>query len=159
MLMISIRPALALISFIIAAPLAAHGFTVGQLKIGHPWSRESAPGQKVGAGFLTITNTGTTDDRLLSASSSAAEQVQVHTAGLVNGVMRMRELKDGLAIPAGATVTLAPGGYHIMLIGLKGPLVRGAMIPAELRFAKAGRVKISFKVEAITATEADHAAH
>lgn len=151
--------------YVVAAALAvvasarAHDYRAGALVIGHPWSRQTAPRQAVGAGYLTITNTGKTDDRLLSAASSAATQVQVHTVGLVDGVMRMRELRDGLHIPAGQSVTLRPGGYHIMLIGLKAPLARGAMVPAELRFARAGRVNVAFRVEAITATEADHGQH
>lgn len=143
----------------VATPLLSHEFAAGPIKIAHPWSRETAPGQDVGAGYLTIINSGKTDDRLLSASSPAVAQVEVHTVGMVAGVMRMRELKDGLAIPAGATVTFKPGGYHIMMIGLKAPLKKGAMVPAELRFAKAGRVKIAFKVEGIGTTQVDHGQH
>jgi len=160
--MTNARHILALTVAIIAAPLAAHGFTVGPLKIGHPWSRETAPGQSAGGGFLTITNTGKQDDRLVSATSPAAAQVQIHTVSMAGGVMRMRELPTGLEIPAGATVALKPGGYHIMLIGLKTPLKQGAMVPAELRFQRAGKVRINFKVEAISYAGpqgGDHAGH
>ncbi|MFM9827877.1 MAG: copper chaperone PCu(A)C [Sphingomonas sp.] len=143
------RHILALTAAIIAAPLGAHDFTVGALKIGHPWSRETAPGQSAGGGFLTITNNGKQADRLISAASPAAEQVQIHTVSMTGGVMRMRELPGGLEIPAGATVTLKPGGYHIMLVGLKAPLKQGTMVPAELRFQRAGKISIQFKVEAI----------
>lgn len=156
------RHILALTAAIIAAPLAAHGFTFGALKIGHPWSRETAPGQSAGGGFLTITNTGKQADRLVSATSPAAAQVQIHTVSMAGGVMRMRELPTGLEIPAGATVALKPGGYHIMLIGLKAPLKQGAMVPADLRFQRAGTVRINFKVEAISYAGregGDHAGH
>lgn len=140
----------ALTAAIIAGPLAANGFTVGALKIGHPWSRETAPGQSAGGGFLTITNSGKQSDRLVSVTSPAAAQVQIHTVSMTDGVMRMRELPGGLEIPPGATVALKPGGYHIMLIGLKAPLKQGTMVPAELRFRHAGKVKINFKIEAIS---------
>jgi hypothetical protein len=156
------RHLIALTGAIVAAPLAAHGFTVGDLKIGPPWSRETAPGQSAGGGFLTITNNGKQADRLVSATSPAASQVQIHTVSMTGGVMRMRELPGGLEIPAGATVALKPGGFHIMLVGLKAPLKQGTMVPAELRFQRAGKVKISFKVEAIAYAGpegADHAAH
>lgn len=148
--MISTRHTLALACALVAAPLAAHGFAVGNLEIGHPWSRETAPGQSVGGGFLTITNGGRQDDTLLSATSPAAREVQIHTVSMDGGVMRMRQLKAGLPIPAGTTVALKPGSYHLMLIGLKAPLKRGTMVPAELRFQHAGKVSISFKVEAIS---------
>jgi periplasmic copper chaperone A len=156
------RHLLALTAAIIAAPLTAHGFTVGDLKIGHPWSRETAPGQSVGGGFLTITNNGKQSDRLVSVTSPAAAQVQVHTVLMTDGVMRMRELPGGLEIPAGTTVALKPGGFHIMLIGVKAPLKQGTMVPAELRFQRAGKVKINFKVEAIAYAGpegGDHAGH
>ena len=159
-MIISLRRAcLGFTAIALASPLLAHRFQAGALLIEHPWSRETAKGQQVGAGYLSITNKGKTADRLVSATSAAAASVEVHTVGMENGVMRMRQLKDGLPIPAGKTVTLKPGGYHIMLIGLKKPLVKGAMVPAELRFEKAGRVKIAFKIDAITASADDHANH
>ncbi|MBA4047448.1 MAG: hypothetical protein C0476_02770 [Sphingomonas sp.] len=156
------RHFLALTAAILAVPLAAHDATVGKLKIGHPWSRETAPGQSAGGGFLTITNTGKQADRLMSATSPAAAEVQIHTVSMTDGIMRMRELPGGLEIPAGATVALKPAGFHIMLIGLKTPLKQGKMVPAELRFQRAGKVKINFKVEAIAYAGpegGDHAAH
>ena len=160
--MIYSRRVVALTAAIIAAPLAAHGFAVSDLKIGHPWSRETAPGQSAGGGFLTITNNGKQADRLVSATSRAAAQVQIHTVSMTNGVMRMRELPSGLEIPAGATVALKPGGFHIMLIGLKAPLRQGTLVPAELRFQRAGKVTINVKVEPIAYAGpegGDHAGH
>lgn len=156
------RHLVALTAAILAVPIAAHDVTVGALKIGHPWSRETAPGQGAGGGFLTITNNGKQADRLVSATSPAAAQVQIHTVSMTDGVMRMRELPGGLEIPAGTTVALKPGGYHIMLIGLKAPLKQGMMVPTELRFQRAGKVKINFKVEAIAYTGPkgdDHVVH
>jgi periplasmic copper chaperone A len=160
--MTNFRRAALAASALITAPLLAHDYSAGQIRIGHPWSRETAPSQVVGAGFMTITNGGKTGDRLLSATSPAAREVQVHTVSMDGGVMRMRQLTAGLPIPAGATVTLRPGSYHIMLIGLKAPLKQGVMVPATLRFQNAGTVSIAFKVEAIGFAgpdRGDHARH
>jgi copper(I)-binding protein len=147
---------------VLAAPLLAHNFAIGKIVIGHPWTRETAATQSVGGGFLTIRNGGKTADRLVSASSSAAAEVQIHTMSMDGGVMKMRQLKDGIAIPAGQTVELKPGGLHIMFIGLKRPFKKGAQIPATLRFEKAGSVKVSFAVQPVGSSapmEAGHAGH
>lgn len=145
-----------------SAPLAAHSFAVGAIKIGHPWTRETAPAQTTGGGYMTITNTGTAADTLVSISSPAAKQVQIHTMSMSGGVMRMRQLAGGLPIPAGGSVTLKPGAYHLMLIGLKAPLKQGMKVPAELRFRKAGRVKVEFAVQPVSSQapmEMNHAGH
>jgi copper(I)-binding protein len=135
-----------------ATPLLAQSVTAGQLVIDHPWSRQTAPGQKVGGGFLTITNKGKADDRLISASSPVAGEVQLHTMSMDGGVMRMRQLKDGISIPAGKSVALKPGGLHIMFIGLKRPFALGETIPVTLRFQRQGAVTVRFKVEPVGAT-------
>ena len=137
----------------------AHSFTSGALKIGHPWSRETAKGQSAGGGFLTITNDGKTPDRLAGGTTDIAKQVQVHTMTMDGGVMRMRQLKDGLAIPAGSVVALKPGSFHMMFIGLKRPLQRGELVPVTLHFAKAGKVAVQFKVEAVTYGGPSHDKH
>ena len=146
----------------LAAPVLAHSFTVGQIAIGHPWTRETAATQSVGGGFLTIRNNGKMADRLVSASSPSAAEVQIHTMSMDGGVMKMRQLKDGIAIPAGASIDLKPGGQHIMFIGLKKPFKQGTKIPATLKFARAGSVQVSFVVQPVGSTspmEADHAGH
>lgn len=131
----------------------------GPLTIANAWSRETAAGQSAGGGFVTITNRGAAADRLLAASSPAAAEVQIHRMSMEGGVMRMRQMTDGLAIPAAATVTLRPGSYHLMLVGLTAPLTRGASVPVELRFERAGRVRVPFRVEAVTATGATGGVH
>lgn len=146
----------------LAAPVLAHSFTVGKIAIGHPWTRETAATQSVGGGFLTIRNNGKMADRLVSASSPSAAEVQIHTMSMDGGVMKMRQLKDGIAIPAGASIELKPGGQHIMFIGLKKPFKQGTKIPATLKFARAGSVQVSFAVQPVGATspmEAGHAGH
>ena len=151
-----------LIAATIAAPLLAHSFKAGALTITHPWARETAQGQVVGGGFMEIRNGGKADDRLISASAPVAAEVQLHTMTMDNGVMRMRQVKDGIAIPAGQTVTLKPGGLHIMFMGLKAPLAKGTTIPATLRFQRAGAVKVRFAVQAVATAapkEMHHAGH
>lgn len=139
------------------APAAAHEFKVGKLTLQHPWTRATTG--KVGAGYTTIVNTGTNADQLVSASSPAVDKVEIHSMTMDGGVMKMRPLPDGIAIPAGGTSKLAPGGYHLMLLGLKAPLVEGKLVPLTLNFAKAGPVKVELKVEAAGASEPAHSNH
>ena len=148
---------LATIAIAIAAPVAAHDFKAGSLTLKHPWTRATAG--KVGGGFVEIVNAGKTPDTLLSASSPAADKVEIHTMTMDNGIMRMRPLPNGITVPAGATASLKPGANHIMLIGLKAPLVEGAQVPLTLNFAKAGPVKVQLKVEAAGASAPAHADH
>ena len=135
---------LALAGLLVAGAAMAHEYSVGSLKIGHPWSRPTPAGAVAGGGFLTITNTGKEPDRLLSGTTTAADRLEIHEMSVTDGIMRMRALPDGLAIAPGQTVKLAPGGYHIMLIGLKKPLAIGDRVPARLKFEKAGEVAVSY---------------
>lgn len=139
------RIALALVATL-ATPALAQDVRKGSLTISQPWSRATSPRATVGAGFLTIRNAGARGDRLISATSPRAERVEIHTMSMDGGVMRMRQLVDGLALPAGGTATLAPSGNHIMLIGLKSPLKAGERVPATLRFARAGTVTVQFVI-------------
>ena len=100
----------------------------GDLVISQAWSRATPGGAKVGGGYLTIENKGSAPDRLIGGSAGVADKVQVHEMAMNNGVMTMRQLKDGLPIPAGKSVKLAPGGYHIMFTHLAHPLTKGVDI-------------------------------
>lgn len=150
-----------------SAAVLAHGYKSGAISIAHPWSRQTAPGQTVGGGFLVITNAGGKEDRLISATSPAAAEVQLHTMSMDGGVMRMRQVTDGLPVPAHGKLELKPGGFHVMFIGLKAPFTLGAKIPATLTFKRAGKVKVAFAVEPVTYTgpaatpamEHSHAGH
>jgi copper(I)-binding protein len=141
---------------LMAAPAAAHDYKLGALEIGHPWARATPPTAPTGGGFLSVRNTGTTPDRLISASSPAAESVQVHEMKMEGSVMRMRELAGGLEIAPGATVTLAPGGLHLMMMGLKAPLKQGERVPLTLVFEKAGKIDVELAVVALGATPGHH---
>jgi len=124
----------------------AGDYRVGSLDIAVPWSRATPKGASVGAGYLTIKNTGTTADRLVGGSSDAAAAFEVHEMSMNNGVMKMRPVKGGLEIKPGETVELKPQGLHIMFVGLKKPLAQGDHVKATLVFEKAGKVDVEFDV-------------
>ncbi|WP_246164080.1 copper chaperone PCu(A)C [Blastochloris sulfoviridis] len=137
-------------------PSAAHPGTGVELKLGalviaEPWARATPPAAKVGGGYLRITNTGTEPDRLVGMSAPVAGRGEIHEMAVVDGVMRMRELEDGIAIAPGQTVELKPGGLHVMFMDIQEPLKEGATIPVTLRFAKAGTIEVPFQVRSIGA--------
>jgi copper(I)-binding protein len=138
---------LALVAMLAApASASAQDIRKGAITVSRPWSRATAPRATIGAGFLAIRSSAAQPDRLVGATSPRAERVEIHTMSLENGVMRMRPLANGVAVPPRGQTILAPGGIHLMLIGLKAPLKRGERIPATLRFARAGAVTIHFTV-------------
>lgn len=106
---------------------------------------ETTPSAMAGGGFLDVTNTGTTDDRLIGVVGDFA-RVEVHTTEFTDGIARMMQM-DSVPIPAGETVTLAPGGMHVMFMGLRGdPFEIGETVQATLIFEIAGQVPVSFEV-------------
>lgn len=137
-------------------PAAAHDYQLGALQIGHPWARPTLPGQMAGGGYLSISNLGTVADRLLGGSTAAAAAVEVHEMRMEGDVMRMRELK-ALDLPPGKVVTLAPGGLHLMLTGLKAPLKDSDRVALKLRFERAGEIDVVFHVESKPAVAASSA--
>jgi periplasmic copper chaperone A len=148
----SFTRAAALVMFSLIAPLAfAHEYKVGDLEIHHPWTRATPPGAEVAGGFFEVVNHGSTADRLTSVKIDGIPIVQIHEMATTNGVMSMRPLDGGLEIPAGATVTLKPGSFHVMMMGLKAPFAEGKMVAGTLHFEKAGDVAVEFKVEAMGA--------
>src|SRR3712207_2777024 len=116
--------AIAVTTLVCAYPGAAHDYTLGSLQIAHPWARATPAGATVGAGYMTITNTGTQTDRLVGGSAAGASRIEVHASVIEGGLARMRPVK-ALEIGPNQTVELKPGGLHIMLIGLKRPLTQG----------------------------------
>jgi hypothetical protein len=117
------------------------------IAVTEPWSRETAEGQNAGGGFMTIANTGTAADRLIGGSTPVAGRVEIHTMTMENDVMRMRQLADGLEVPAGGEVTLRPGSFHVMLMDLKQPLKAGDKVPLTLTFAGAGTLETELVVK------------
>ncbi len=132
-----------------ASAVFAHEFTLGSLEIGHPASKATLPGQPVGGGFMTITNKGTEADRLVSITApDVSDDVQIHEMAVENDVMKMRQLPDGIEIPAGAKVELKSGGLHVMFMRIKHPFKEGETFKATLNFEKAGKIDVDFKIEA-----------
>jgi hypothetical protein len=129
---------------------SAHDYTAGDLAVAHPYARATAPGQPAGGAYFSVQNRGSQPDRLVSASADVSRSVELHQMRMEGDVMRMRQL-DGIDIPPNGTVTLAPGGMHVMLLGLKAPLVAGDKFPMTLTFRDAGDVKVEVAVEAVAA--------
>lgn len=140
--------------------LLAHGFKAGDLEIGHPWSRATPAGAKVAAGYLTVKNAGGQPDRLVSIRSDISDKAEIHEMAVdAAGVMKMRQLADGVEIPAGGEIAFKPGSYHIMFIGLKAPVKEGDKFPATLTFEKAGTVTVEFQADKMGGQSQDHSGH
>ena len=122
---------------------------VTSLTITAPWTRATPKSAPVAGGFVKITNTGSESDWLIGGSFTGAGRVEVHEMATDNGVMRMRQLANGLEIKPGQTVELKPGGFHLMFMELKQPTVEGKPIRGTLTFRKAGSVEIDFAVAPI----------
>jgi periplasmic copper chaperone A len=130
----------------------AKDFKVGAITIDQPWSRATPSGAKVAAGYFTIKNTGDGPDRLLSVTADIAGHTSIHQMSMSDGMMQMRELTDGLAIPAQGSVTLEPHSYHLMFEDLKRPLKQGETFSGTLTFEKAGPVSVTFDVKGLGAS-------
>jgi periplasmic copper chaperone A len=137
----------ATVALFAAQAAQAHEYKQGGLTISHPWARPTAEGAPLGAAYFSIANSGPEADTLVSAASPASEKTELHQTSEGNGVMKMRAVEGGIEIKPGATQDLKPGGYHVMLIGLKKRLQEGEMVPLALTFAKAGAIEVEAKVE------------
>ena len=133
-------------AFLSATSAFAHDIVVSQA-----WSRATPKGSQVAGGYLAIENRGAHPDRLLSATSAGAGKVEVHTMKLRDGIMTMRPAEDGLQVPSYGVLTLAPGGEHLMFIGLREPLREGMRLPVSLVFERAGTVETLLGVESLGA--------
>ncbi len=125
-------------------PPPAPAPAVAKLEVSLPWAAITPTGAKVGAGYLTIANPGEAD-KLLGVASPRAKKVEIHEMKMDGAMMSMRPV-ESLEIPAGATVTLAPGGYHLMFMDIDAPFAEGQTIPVTLTFEKAGAVDASLTV-------------
>jgi copper(I)-binding protein len=134
-------------SLLIASPAAAHDFSVGDIAVGHPWSRLAPANAPVIGGYLTLTNTGSQPDTLVGGSATIAERVEIHEMRIEDGVARMRPLPAGQEIAPGATVELQPGGTHLMFINPERAFSEGERFEVTLEFANAGEVAVEFVVQ------------
>ena len=115
------------------------------LDVRQAWARETAPGQTGGAVYLTIVNRGGSDDRLVGVATPRAAMAMLHGSSISGGIMAMR-MVAAMDVSAGATVSLAPLGSHVMLEGVAQPLRMGETIPLTLNFAKSGKRLVEAKV-------------
>lgn len=128
-----------------------------KIEVANAWARASVPGQKVGGVYMEIRSA--TSARLVSASSSAAGRVELHNMRIENGVMKMSPI-DGIELPAGQSVKLAPGGNHVMLIDLKRDLKQGETVPVVLTVESSGKTRQTIEVRAeIRDVSGMHKAH
>jgi hypothetical protein len=144
---------LAAVALTLAAlsPALAHDYQAGSILIEHPWTRATPPGAKVAGGFMKLQNTGKEPDRLIGGSAAVAGKFEVHEMAMVNNVMKMRELENGIEIKPGQNVELKPGSFHVMFMDLKQQIKEGDRVKGTLVFEKAGTVEVEFKVEAMGA--------
>jgi periplasmic copper chaperone A len=143
--------AMMLISFV--APALTQVTDRTSITIERPWARATPSGAKTGAAYMTIDNKSGIADWLTGMSSDVADKLQIHEMKVENGVMKMREVTGGLPIPAGGSVVLKPGSYHVMLFGLKNPLTAGETFPLSLTFEKAGNISVTVPVQAMGSTQ------
>ena len=149
--MIALSFCAALIGVIAGSSAQADEVKAGDLVISQAWSRATPNGAKIGTGYFTIENKGTTADKLIGVSGDISDKIEVHEMSMNNGVMKMRPVDGGLTIDPGKTVKLAPNGYHLMIMDLKSPLKQGGKVPVTLEFAKAGKVAVTLDVQGIGA--------
>jgi copper(I)-binding protein len=121
------------------------------IKVDKVWSRAAMEG-RTGAVYLTVTNNGSTADRLTAVSTQVAKTAEVHESFSEGGIMKMRPV-GGLPVAPGKPLTLSPGGYHVMLMGLKQPLVKGESFPLTLTFEHASPVQVQVRVEGAGAAQ------
>ncbi|AMN41655.1 copper chaperone PCu(A)C [Rhodoplanes sp. Z2-YC6860] len=141
------------ISLALAASAAsAHEYKAGSIEIKHPWSRATPKGATVAGGYMKLTNTGATPDRLIGGSTEIAGKFEIHEMSMDNGVMKMRPLVDGVEIKPGETVEFKPGGYHLMFVGITQPVAQGKRVKGTLEFEKAGKVDVEYAIEPIGGT-------
>ncbi len=149
-----------LITALLTLPLAnvwAHDYQIAELHIEHPWARALPPNAKAGAAYLVIDNQGSHADRLVGASSPVADKVEMHTIVHQGEVMKMQKL-ELVDLPAQTKIAFAPGQNHLMLFGLKQPLVAGERFAVTLEFEQAGKVEVQVAVDNQSPAE-DHSNH
>ena len=135
-----------------SASSADNTHDIGKLRVPDVWAKATPPQARVAGGYLSVQNRGDAADKLLRVESAAAASVEIHEMSDVGGVARMREVTDGVELPAGSITTLKPGGYHLMFIAPRADaFVAGAQVEATLVFAHAGERRVRFDVRPITA--------
>lgn len=135
-----------------------HVTKAGDINIKAPWTRATPGGSRSAGGFLTIENPGQLPDKLIHLTSPAAAKVEIHTMNVIDGIMRMRKIRDGVSINPGEIIELKPGSLHMMFLGLTKAFVKGENILVTLTFEKAGKITIDLPVQGM-GTKAHHHSH
>jgi copper(I)-binding protein len=138
-----------------ALPAGAHNHDKGDIQVRHPWSRATAPGAKVAAGYMEIRNNGKEADRLVSAQTPVAQRVELHVTRQEGDVMRMQQVK-AYDIPARERFELRPSGPHLMLVDIVRPLKKGERFPMKLRFERAGEIEVQLEVQDLGSKHPHH---
>ena len=136
-------------AFVAAAALLAFPALAGDVTVEGAYARAVPEGARASAAYMAIENAGSDDDRLIAARTDAARRVELHTHIMENGVARMREVEGGIPAPAGETVTLEPGGLHVMLMGLTRRLREGENVDLTLVFEQAGEIAVTAPIRPV----------
>ena len=147
------RLTVCLLVSVLGAPASAEPYVHGDLSVHRPWSRALPAVAPNGGAYFHIENGGDEAVHIVSAASTVAGRVELHTHEMDGGLMKMRHI-DSVEVPARGAVTFKPGGLHVMLIGLKTPLVAGERFPLTLEFENAGAIDVMVEV-----TNQEPAAH
>ena len=139
-----LRIAAVAVALALPAAAQAHEFKQGAITVDRPWTRATTV--RTGAAYMNLKIAGSVSDRLVKVTSPDAEMVEIHTMAMEGGVARMREVKT-IDVKPGAATQLKPGGFHLMMIGLKRPLREGESIKLSLTFETAGTIEIDATVE------------
>mgnify|MGYP001079771905 CR=1 FL=1 len=140
----------------VAATAAAHEYKLGDIVIHHPWARASAGNAKTAAAYFGLVNTGAEPDRLIAAEATVG-RAELHTHIHEEDVVKMRQV-EAIDLAAGETVTLEPGGLHVMLMDLVEPLKEGNSFPLTLTFERAGSIEVEVKIEGVASMHGEHGA-
>lgn len=139
--------AIALPAFVApAVPAFAGDYRAGGVEVRRPWTRPAQAGRN-GVGYLTLVNVGSKPVKLVGVESPAARSVTLHQTSQVGGVSSMRPVTGGLTVAPGASVAFAPGGYHVMLMGLTSAQAQGGKVPLTLVFEGGRKMRIDLSVE------------
>jgi len=137
----------ALAALTISAPAAAGDYRAGGIEVRRPWTRPAQAGMN-GVGYLTVANVGAKPVKLMAVETPAARSATIHQSSMAGGVSSMRAVTGGLTIAPGAKLEFAPGGYHLMLMGLKSAQTLGGKVPLTLVFDGGRKMRIDLSVEA-----------
>lgn len=147
------------ISLLVSTSAFSADIKAGNIHIKNLWVKTPPKGAKVAGGYVLITNTGKTSDRLIGGTFSSARKVEIHEMSMKNDIMMMSKLEKGLEIKPGQTVELKSGSFHLMIMGLNNTLNKGDSIKGVLQFEKAGKVDVEYMIKDAPATSKSKHTH